>query len=93
MIHDVVAEFSAVVAEPVRKPLRFGVHQDGRRANGTGVEKDDLGKVLSGLFGFCVNNPDASSPLGFVVVDNGVDNAVGHQRQVPGIVGNGNGGR
>ena len=87
VVHQVVAELAAVVAQPVREAIRFRVEQDEGRGDRRCAQEDDAREVLARLVRLGVDDPHAGGALRGGVVDQLGDDRERAQRQLAGGVG------
>ena len=85
MVADVLAEHSAVVAEPVREAFRRRIQENEIGVERRRIHEDDARLILGHRVGVRVDDADAGRLALRLVVDNGVDHRVRTNRQVAGL--------
>src|SRR5580658_1040469 len=92
MVHQVMADLAAVVAQPVGETPRGGAEKKGGGSDSRGVQEENMAIVFGGLAGMGVQDADAFGAVVGLVVNDLRDDAIREEGQIAGGVGGGEGG-
>src|SRR5690606_15048207 len=80
VVHQIVAELSAIVAKPVGETFGGRVEQDQRGVDRARVDENNFREELGGFLRMRVDYADTGGAFLVVVIDDGVNDRVGPER-------------